>query len=154
MVKINSIKISRLRSLLLRLTFLVIVSPHSVVHALDIKIGLYNDKSVTSVVFSVVEGNYNIKGDGDFILNVNPGDIFYLSPVNGSLQMTGGDKKFSGFSVLTVEKTTEEGVLQLKPVAPLLPSADYDGNLSINLHNGELKIINLVELDHYIAGVI
>ncbi|MFO7655795.1 MAG: SpoIID/LytB domain-containing protein [Bacteroidales bacterium] len=150
----NHFKSAAFYSVLLRMIVLLFACPLSVVNALEIKIGLYNDQSIVSAVFSVVEGNYNIIGDGNIILNVSQGEIFYLSPENGTLQFTGGDKKFPGFRAISVEKTTEEGVLQLKPVAPLLPSADYDGNLTISLVNGELKIINLVEMDHYIAGVI
>ncbi len=105
-------------------------------------------------MFSIVEGTYQIKANGNLLANAVPGKIFYLMYTNQEIQLSDGKQNYGFYTHLEIEGEDAESVFQLKPVLPILPSADYDGNLTISISNDRLQLINQLELDKYISGVI
>lgn len=154
MNKIYIFRKATLNVLLFMLIILFIFPGYTKVGAQKIRVGLFHDKNINSVVFSIVEGFYQVRCNGHVIMKIQQGEIFYLSADNNNIQFSSGNKKFGGYNKIELEGIAENNTFQLKPVSPLLLSADYDGDLSITYLNSQLQIINHVDLDKYVSGVI
>ena len=123
-------------------------------HAQVIRIGLYPDKNIRSLVFSDVTGNYNLYADGNYLSQLQPGDIYYAAAEESKIQLSNRIKKIGSFSKLELKQTEEESTFQLKSVSPVLASADYDGELVLVPDDTYLQIINKIDLEKYVAAVV
>lgn len=124
------------------------------IEAQDIKIGLFPGKHINSVVFSHVNGHYDLYDNGTFFSNSTPGDIYYVITENNKIYLSNRIKKIGSFSKLELRHTGNESTFQLKPVSPVLFSADYDGDLLLIPDGNMLHIINKINLEKYVAAVI
>lgn len=123
-------------------------------HAQVIKIGLFPDKNIHTVVFSDVHGQYNLYGDGSFLTQLIPGDICHVTAKDNKILLSSRIQKIGSFSKLELRHIEDENTFQLKPVSPVLVSADYEGDLLLAPDNNCLHIINEIDLEKYVAAVI
>ncbi len=123
-------------------------------HAQMIKIGLFADQHVRSVVFSDVNGSYNISINGTFLMHAAPGDIYYAYAKENKIHLSNRIKEIGSFPGMELRQTGDESTFQLKPVSPVLFSADYDGDLILTPDGNALQIINQVDLEKYVSAVI
>ncbi len=123
-------------------------------HAQLIRIGLFTDNHIRSLVFSNVKGNYHLYADGTFLITIFPGEIYYASINDNQIQVSNKIQKIGSFSRLEARQAEDEGTFQLKSVSPVLASADFDGNLILIPADHYFQIINEVDLEKYVAGVI
>jgi stage II sporulation protein D len=138
--------------LLFSLTFTFLFSWN--IFSQSVKISLFNDKQPVTIVFTVVKGQYKFSGDGEFYSVFQKDQIFYITIDNGTIQIRDQKKLIGNFKNLDFEGIATENTFQLKPVTPSLASREYDDNLQINLRNRRLLLINKVDMEKYLAGVI
>ena len=119
-----------------------------------IRIGLFPDKHISSLVFSGVHGIFNLDADGAFLLRISPGDICYATIVDHKIQLSSKTRKIGSFLKLEVRHAEPESTFQLKSVSPVLTSADYDGDLILLPAGNYFQIINEVDFEKYVAAVI
>jgi len=124
------------------------------IHAQVIRIGLYPDKTIRSLVFSSVNGKYNLYANGTYLLQLLPGDICYATADGNEIRLSNRIQHIGSFSKLELKQAGDESTFQLKPVSPILVSADYDGDLVLVPDDAYFKIINEVGLEKYVAAVI
>ncbi len=116
-------------------------------------ISLYNDHLVQSVMFTAVDGYFRINGDGTKPFSVEPGSSCFFLHRDDSLYVR--NPKGNWFGSREVNISGEDGsVFSLKPSDPLLESREYHGDLHIGMSMKSLRLINRIELETYIMGVI
>ncbi len=123
-------------------------------HSQQLKIGLFPDDSIQSLVFSVVKGEYELFLDDSLIGRAGEQRIFYLTLTPDGAILSDGHTEYGGFGELLLTGLRDANIFQLKPVDPSLYSADFDDDLSIKQNKGKFTIINLPDVNKYIAGVI
>jgi stage II sporulation protein D len=119
-----------------------------------IRIGLFPDENIRSLVFSNVKGIYSLYADGTYLLNILPGEIYYATIADNKIQLSNKMQNIGSFSKLETRQADNESAFQLKPVSPVLASADYDGDLILIPSGNYFQIINGIDLEKYVAAVI
>jgi stage II sporulation protein D len=124
-------------------------------NAQQIRIGLYNSQNISTVRFIPKNGSFYIFSDTNLIFKATGSDIIetkaFLNDkievfINGSL--LGIHKKLS----LISEKN--ENYLETKLTKPNLKPRLYEGDFVVDNKKGFLDIINEIDLEQYLEGVI
>jgi stage II sporulation protein D len=120
----------------------------------DIKVGLLYGKKVSSVVFSVVEGEYIIFGDNRQVSSIRKGAIHYIENNNGRLVIQDTSKSIGSFIHIEIRGISNENVFRLKPVFPSAEAREYDGNVTFQPSLNFISVINTLNIEKYIEGVL
>ena len=138
-------KINLLFIILLMLSFKVNAS-----HFLDILI--YSNTNIDNINIKVQTGEYTIIGNDASIGNFEKNTVFELAVVNNKMKLTKKGKEVGLYDSLVFNGKGFINTLLVKPAK--LAERYYDNNFKITVVNGFLKIINHVELENYVAGVV
>jgi stage II sporulation protein D len=123
-------------------------------HAADIRVGLFYDSHVQSVVFSVVEGEYILSGDGRQIAVIRRSTMFHVEMSASGMVVSDTLQSYGTFLKLEFKGVSKNNVFQVKPVFPSLPSKESEDYLSIASRDGYLQMINILDLEKYIPGTV
>lgn len=120
----------------------------------DIEIGLFHKYPLKSALISPVFGQYELLGDEQQISILNPNAIIYLTLVNNKIQVKdiGGIKGL--YNQVRLKGTQSFNSIRIKADSPKLKAREYEDHLMIDVYNGKIRIVNQVNLEHYIAGVV
>jgi stage II sporulation protein D len=135
---------------LLLIGFLIISLPCD---GQTINISLYNDHSVTSFVFTVLKGSYDLKEDEHTIYTLTENENIYISLINNSIIINGKRKVTESYDKLRFEPN-EHSIMQIRPVNPVLKSRRYKDKLEISVDFNRIKMINTLGFNTYLAGVV
>ncbi|MDA3822571.1 MAG: SpoIID/LytB domain-containing protein [Bacteroidales bacterium] len=119
-----------------------------------IKIGLYADEIVKSVVVYCTNGEYLIRAENETVGEFKKGDILFVRLNNGMLDLYNSNRVFGAFESLELQSLSLNGTYRTRPVAPALDSRSYDDDLFLESEDEYMNIINHVDYDKYIAGVL
>jgi stage II sporulation protein D len=107
---------------------------------------------VNSATFTVEKSSYSIFGDDKMIMKNSGETILKLSAVNDSVEVKSFEKVYGKFK--SIKMLSENGEMKLKLVSPDRKQRIYPDNYTVTNELGNLKLINEVKLDNYIAGVV
>ena len=125
-------------SMIVILAFLTTIS----FKAEDILIGLFYGINIQSVVFSAVEGEYILSGNGRQIAAIRKGTMFHIEWTSSGLAVRDTLQSYGIYNNLEFKGISGVNVFQVKPVFPSLPPKESDDVLSISLFNDALRLIN------------
>lgn len=124
------------------------------VYAQKLRIGLFNPAGVQTVVVSVISGTYRLQDDTGFESDLATGQLFYLSFSGQQVQVRLLNGQQSLCNKLVFNAQTEDARFSVRPVSPTQPVRIYDDNLQITPDINRLQLINIVDVEKYIAGVV
>lgn len=107
---------------------------------------------VNSTTFAVEKSSYTIYGDDKMILKNSGETILKLSAANDSVEVKSFETVYGKFK--TVKMVSENGEMKVKLIDPDRKQRIYPDNYTVSNELGNLKLINEVKLDNYIAGVV
>lgn len=119
-----------------------------------IKVALYNDQVVNSIVVYFTSGQYLIKSDQVLIAEIRKGDILFAVLKEGRIHLHDATHIYGDFSTIKLETLGLDGTFRIRPVIPALESRSYDDELILESKQDFINIINRVDFDKYIAGVL
>lgn len=137
-------------TLILLLTFVGLTA-----HAERIRVRLYCNAQVTTLNVSIDLGYYNLYADGDRLLEdmVGEGRSVLIRPEGGRLHVSVNEDDYGTFASVRLEATDTACILCLNPAR--CKQRTYEGNLVVTpAKGGTLLLINEVEFETYIAGVV
>ncbi|HHZ65926.1 MAG TPA: SpoIID/LytB domain-containing protein [Flavobacteriales bacterium] len=137
---------------LLRIITLFLFLPYSIT-ATTVSIGVLTSKKLTTVIFSPLYGDYVITADSSRILLDNK-DLAYLTYSDGKIALKTLRGDMGTYSAMRIESVRETGTFKFKPVIPYGTLRSYDDDLEIRVVEQHLRIVNHVDLDKYVAGVV
>jgi stage II sporulation protein D len=123
-------------------------------HAADIRLGLFYGANVQSLVFSVVEGEYILSGDGRQIAVVRRSTMLHVESSGSGLIVSDTLQSWGTFMKLEFKGVSTNNVFQVKPVYPSLPSKESEDYLSIVSEDKSLLMINILDLEKYVPGTV
>ncbi len=150
------------RLLLIPLLFLTLLSAH----AERVRVRLYSNTGISTLNVSFDLGNYNLYANGDQLLEdmVGEGRSVLIRAEGNKLHVSVNEDDYGTFDRLRLEATDTACILCLNPLEErdtkgANPSKSkqrtYEGNLEVSiLKSGKLLLINDVEFETYIAGVV
>lgn len=109
---------------------------------------------VEAATFSVEKSTYNIIGDEKSIIKNNATIILKLTAINDSVEVKSFETVYGRFKTVRMVDEAGGGEMKLKLVAPDRKQRIYPDNYIVSNEGGNLKMLNEVKLDNYIAGVV
>ena len=119
-----------------------------------VRISLFNEAPMKCVVVSSLKGHYNVVCDSSLTMRLFDHDVMYISLLGGRLMVRNSQKAIGSFNSLRFEAAEEGDVFRLNPVTPSGDSRQYNDNLIVSVAYNRISLINEVEPDNYIAGVV
>ena len=138
---------------LLPILLLLIVSLSA--SAERVRVRLYSTNDITTLNVSFDLGAYNLYADGDNLLEdlVGEGRSVLVRVEGNKLHVSVNDDDYGSYSTLRLEATDTACILCINPQG--CKQRTYEGNLDITLlKNGKMQLVNDVEFETYIAGVV
>lgn len=118
------------------------------------QVGLYQDQLVNSAVVYCSSGSYNLVAEGDVISTLVEGDILYLTLDQGRLKVLDSERDFGYFQTIELKGILPGSVFRVRPIRPEQESRMYDDNLVVKAEDRYMTLINQVDFDKYLGGVV
>ncbi|MBR1798538.1 MAG: SpoIID/LytB domain-containing protein [Bacteroidales bacterium] len=135
------------------IVLLLLISTGAFAERVKVRLFAGNAISILNVSFDL--GYYNIYADGNLLLEdmVGDGRSVLIKAEDKMLHVSVNDDDYGRFSSVRLEATDTACILCLNPVG--YKQRTYEGNLLVNItQTGKLELINDVEFETYIAGVV
>jgi stage II sporulation protein D len=126
----------------------------SLVTAQQIRIGLYNSQKISYLKFTPKNGNYFIFSDTNLIYKASAVDIIEMKINNNLIDVLINGNLVNRSLNLAYISEKNENFLEIKPTKPNLKSRLYEGDFVVGAKNGFLDVINEIDLEHYLEGVV
>jgi stage II sporulation protein D len=122
--------------------------------AQSIHIGLFNDQVISSAVISCATGKYNIESEDGIVGFLDEGDIIFVKLENDSITLHDSKLVYGRFHDLKLNFIGLNSSFRVRPIQPVLESRTYDDNLILNSNDRFIILINHVDFDKYLSGVV
>jgi len=119
-----------------------------------IRIGLFANEVVTSLAVYCTGGEYLVRSGETRLIEFDKGEILFLSLEDGKMNLHTVTSYFGKFDSLEVQSLSQEGTFRLRPLDPALASRSYDDDLLLFSADKFINIVNRVDFDKYISGVL
>lgn len=129
-----------------------VVIPSSAIN--NIKVELFNTFKIKTVMVSPIEGKYDFTTNEGKIYRFKKNNIIYFTLIRDSISVWDHEKHIGMFKWIKFTGLTKEKAFKIEPAYPALSPRYYEGDIEISAHNNEFKIINSVNIDSYLAGVV
>ncbi len=134
--------------------FIILTHLYYFSYSQKLKICVFYNQKITSIVLSTYLGNYNIISENNILTSLQPNETLQLFVSNDSIEVKNLKYSFGKHKSLEIKGTSEINVMRYKPVVPSIQQRFYDNNMNVTIENGTLRFINIVEMDNYICGVV
>lgn len=136
------------------LLYLSILFPFVSLYAMKIKIGIYRAYNVQKVEFSHGNGEYRIFGDSLFIDKLRANDRITISKIGTTVSMIKNGQVVGHYHKIYLRPTGKNYSLKIYPKSPAIRSREYNDGFIIFSGDKGLTLVNNVELDNYLMGVL
>ena len=126
----------------------------STVNAQLIKIGLYTKSNVKNVIFTVNKGKYQIFADSMHVIPIFGKKIINFTLKGNLIEVKTLNKKLGEFRNIEIQGIGDENTFKVQCLIPKYRERLYDDDLILRVRNNRIQIINHVDLEKYIAGVV
>ena len=120
----------------------------------DIKIGLYHKYNLKSLLISPVFGKYTMLTDDGKTIPLSTNSILYITLINQKLQVKNINGVIGSFKSIQFKGIHSFNTIRIKADKPKLRAREYEDNLTLEVVNNKIRMINIVNLENYIAGVV
>ncbi len=120
----------------------------------SVDIGLFHQYSLKSILISPVLGNYELSTDKGVVKQLDAQSILYLKQVGNQIQVKSAEGLVGNFSSLEINSLEPFSILKIKSDSPKIKAREYKGSFILSVVNQKIRIINRVNLENYIAGVV
>lgn len=133
-------------SLLIMIQIVLVAQP--------VQVGLYQEQLVSKAVVYCSSGSFSLVTDGVERSMLEPNEILYLTLEQGRLRVLDSERDFGYVKQMEIRATTADAFFRVRPILPELESRVYDDDLVVIAGERFLTMLNRVDLDKYLAGVI
>lgn len=120
----------------------------------QMRIGVLRSHSVKRIVFAYAEGNYSFYGDSTFLGRIQPNEFLDLTLVDsGKISLRKGASYIGQYGKIFIIQDSRNTSLSLQSKIPEVKLRKYKDDFVITAHK-DLTVVNLVDMDNYLAGVV
>ncbi len=135
------------------LIFLLGVSIHSI--AQQMHIGVLRDYKTQRLVFSYNNGSYSIYGDSTDFGSILPNEFIEVSFAEaGAVRLKKGITELGIFSKIFITQNYPNTSITLSSRQPIVKDRKYKDDFEVTAGTDGLLILNLVDINNYLAGVV
>jgi stage II sporulation protein D len=118
-----------------------------------LSISIFNQLNLQTILVTPVSGNYAlVTGNEEFMLR--PNQIIYISKSGDSVKVRDMSSNLGTWKRVSLVGSGDNDAVRINPISPTNPARIYDDNMGFYVDFGRLMVINLVDQDKYIAGVV
>jgi stage II sporulation protein D len=118
------------------------------------RIGVLRDNSVKRISFSFNDGSYSIFGDTSDFGSILPNEFVELQWVKNKVVLKKGTVDLGEFDKVFLIQNNLNTSLTLTSKVPVVKPRKYEDDFEISSNGKDLTIINNVDMDNYLAGVV
>jgi stage II sporulation protein D len=139
---------------LLLLLLLTVFVYHT--NATTVSVRVLTTKIITTFIFSPLECTYCVYGDGRLLSDFDPTGIFQMSIEGDSIRLKTFEKSIGKFASIKMLAKEPCAAFKIKSVIPQSKVRTYDNDLVVGLtaDKSQFLLINNVDMENYIAGVV
>jgi stage II sporulation protein D len=130
--------------------YLLVFSSYSQV----IDVGLYYTVKLKKVIVIPESGTYEFYGDGVRISELGETDGLRIEVDNGKISLKSLSNDFGSYGTVEFKGSTSNSLLNIKGIIPSTKPNPYNDRIKVFIDNGYLQIINQVNIENYVAGVV
>jgi stage II sporulation protein D len=123
-------------------------------YAQNVRVGLFNEVPLKSIIVSSLKGSYTVFADGSRMFPLQNSDAIYLSLYDGQILMRNAENAVGYFTSVRFESADENATIKVKPIEPAKEGRQYNNNLDVSIAFNRLLVVNDVNTDNYVAGVV
>lgn len=134
---------------------LLLLLSTTVAHADRVRVRIFSGNKINSLNISFDLGTYNLYAADDQLVEdmVGEGRSVHIRPDGRRLHVSVNGDDYGAFSSIRLEATDTACILCINPEG--CKQRTYEGNLEVDVGlDGKLRLINDVEFETYIAGVV
>ena len=122
--------------------------------AQQMRIGVLRNYAVKRLTFSYNSGSYSIFGDTSDFGSILPNEFVEVSNENGKVKLKKGTIELGDFQKIYLIQNSPNTSLVLTAKVPVVKQRKYEDDFEISSNGKELTLVNLVDIDNYLAGVV
>ncbi|MGW8315830.1 MAG: SpoIID/LytB domain-containing protein, partial [Bacteroidales bacterium] len=119
-----------------------------------LNVGLFREHRITSAVAYCSKGSFQLVSEGKILARLETGGTLYLTLEKGQIKVLDAQNDYGYVDEIELRALTLDAWFHLKPTSPDLESRVYDDNLIAVAGETALTLINQVDIDKYLAGVV
>lgn len=124
------------------------------VSAQQLRIGVYRDYKMKRVVFAYNDGSYSILADSTEFGSILPNEFIEVSAEGNKVRLKLGVVDKGLYTKVILNENKFNSSITLNPKSPVQKQRKYKDDFEITSKGGELTLVNLVDMDNYLAGVV
>ena len=119
------------------------------------RISIFTESTIKSITLQPGLGTYFLMNDTGFVRKIVPSDFITVNlGISNKLDVKlNNNYLFSSIKVYLFHEKSENN-LKLKPVTPSFKERSYEGDFELLNKGGKIQIINLIDIDQYLEGVV
>lgn len=119
------------------------------------RISVFTESTIKSMTFQPGSGTYFLMNDTGFVRKLVPADLITVNlGISNKLDVKLNNVYlFSSMKVYLFHEKSENNI-KLKPLAPSLKERSYEGDFELVNKGGKIQVINLIDIDQYLEGVV
>jgi stage II sporulation protein D len=127
---------------------------HVSVVAQSVQVGLYQEQLVEKAVVYCSTGSFSLLVDGNERMQLEAGDILYLTLEQEGIKVLDSEHDLGHARQIELMAITPDAVFRIRPIEPELESRVYDDDLLVIAEDRFMTLVNRVDMDKYLAGVV
>jgi len=132
------------------LLLIILILPYGYVFARPIWVSLYNNQQLRNIVISAYDGPLTVSTDDSTEYVIAAGQAVYATLREGKILVSDTQGEVGAFERFTVQGS----VIRLIPASQQAEVRNYEGWVSMSVDVNRILMINRVDEERYIAGVI
>ncbi|HPW67247.1 MAG TPA: SpoIID/LytB domain-containing protein [Salinivirgaceae bacterium] len=135
--------------------FIITFPLFSSVAGQNIRVGLYRESEIRTIIFKVLEGFYTLTNQDSLKIEMKASDILFVTSVGNRISLWNTEKHLGIHSKIQITSKNPQHKMMLDPVYPTLPARNYYGNFDIWTDStSRVTLVNIVSFQEYLAGVV
>jgi len=124
--------------------------------AVEVSVRILSTKVITSFIFSPIEGNYTVYGDGVIISDSDVTGIFQMNIDGDSIQLKTFERTIGKYGSVKMIAKQNDCAFKIKSVQPESKVRSYEDNLMVTIapDRKQFFLVNKVDVEKYIGGVV
>ena len=139
------------RTLLLLLTLFIAKSAFSATY-LDIKI--FTGYKINNINFTPLSGKYSLFSAGAKVQDILKNETITIKIENDTIRIYRANVRVGSYISISLSGDDLINSFKVKPFNQAIKERIYDDDLRLSVSGGSFLIINHVELENYVAGVV
>ena len=119
-----------------------------------ISVGLFSNITLKKAILIANNGGFEIYGDGNKISDFYKNDGIRLEIINRKISVRTLSDNFGSYTRIEIRNLTQNGTLKIKGLSPKTAENPYNDNFIVEIRSNGMQILNLVNIEKYVAGVV